>query len=546
MLTGYMTKQTLRMALGQFNPTVGDLEGNVDRIIDMIAEAQTVFASDMIVFPELAVTGYPPEDLLFRSDFIGKASKALHTIAAHTFNIDCVVGFPRENNGLLYNSAAYLRGGNVCAVYDKRILPNYGVFDEKRYFATGSTPCVLKLKGWTFALTICEDIWDVMPIQTSVAEGAEFIVNINASPYHMGKIGERKYMLMQRCRENKVPVFYVHMVGGQDELVFDGSSLVLNAAGELVHQGASFAASLQVLEMDESGIHSLQGNVLPVADHEAQRIYDALVLGVRDYVSKNGFEGVVLGLSGGIDSALTACIAVDALGSANVEAVMMPTRYTSQMSLEDAAALAQQLGIAYSVLDIEPVFQSAMQVLAPVLSGQAVDTTEENLQSRCRGLVLMAISNKKRCLLLATGNKSEMAVGYATLYGDMAGAFAPLKDISKTWVYALCHYRNEQSSVIPQRVFERAPSAELAPNQKDEDSLPPYAQLDKILELYIEQDQSIDAIIAQGYGKALVHDIVHRVNLNEYKRRQAAPGVKVTRCAFGRERRYPITSKYDR
>lgn len=539
-------KKKLKIAFGQINPTVGDLNGNVSKIIARVGEARDCLGADLIVFPELAITGYSPEDLLFRADFIQKVYLALEDVSHHIRGIDCIVGFPRSVQGILYNSAAYLSDGGIQTVYDKQILPNYGVFDEKRYFATGQMPCVLELKGWAFALTICEDIWEAGPAKTAVAEGAEFIININASPYHIGKIDERKQVLKQRCKENKVPIFYVHMVGGQDELVFDGRSLAVDAQGDVVHQGASFTESLQLLEIEGATVRSLQGNVLPDVDDEIQQVYSALVTGVRDYVFKNGFEGVVLGLSGGIDSALTACIAVDALGAEHVEAIMMPSRYTSQMSLEDAATIAQQLGITYSSLNIESIFAVTMETLSPMVSGQAPDMMEENLQSRSRCLLLMAVSNKRRRLVLTTGNKSEMAVGYATLYGDMAGAFAPLKDVSKTRVYALCHYRNHVSDVIPRRVIERPPSAELAADQKDEDSLPPYSQLDRILELYIEQGQSIGMISASGYDQQLVSDVVRRVNLNEYKRRQAAPGVKITRCAFGRERRYPMTSKYDR
>ncbi|HEY5718067.1 MAG TPA: NAD+ synthase, partial [Motiliproteus sp.] len=419
-------------------------------------------------------------------------------------------------------------------------LPNYQVFDEKRYFEAADQPCVVEMGGHRVALTICEDIWHTHPVSQAKAAGAELMLNLNASPFHLRKTEHRRELLGQRAHEGGFPIVYANLVGGQDELVFDGGSLVINANGELVLAAPEFSEGLHVIEFDGRACRALSPSEPPLSLEAS--VYQALVLGVRDYVNKNGFRGVVLGLSGGIDSALTLAVAVDALGAERVEAVMMPFRYTSQMSLEDAEAEANTLGVRYSVHSIEPMFESFMQTLAPAFAGMARDTTEENLQARCRGVLLMALSNKKGYLVLTTGNKSEMAVGYSTLYGDMAGGFDVLKDVPKTLVFALARYRNTLSAAIPERVITRPPSAELAPDQKDEDSLPPYEVLDRILELYVEQDFSAHDLIAEGFEAAVVNRVVRLVDLNEYKRRQAPVGVRITQRGFGRDRRYPITS----
>lgn len=532
----------MRIGLAQINTIVGDLEGNTDKIIRFAREARDRHAADLVVFPELAICGYPPEDLLFREGFIDKCEQQLHRIAAACGDIPVLAGYPRREGYTLYNSAAVLQQGKITLVYDKRVLPNYGVFDEKRYFHSGDANGLIEIAGHTLGVAVCEDIWNAEPIAATVNAGAELILNINASPFHVGKSGERRRTLQKRCNENKVPVVYVNCIGGQDELVFDGASMAVDRDGAIGYQAPAFTEHLGIVEFDESlNIVSPQQQSLPEED---AGVYQALVLAIRDYVRKNGFNGVVIGLSGGVDSALVLALAVDALGADAVEAVMMPSRFTTDMSLEDAAQLARNLGVNYEQISIEPPFREFLQVLEPVLSGYKPDTTEENIQARCRGVLLMAISNKKHRLVLTTGNKSEMAVGYATLYGDMAGGYAPLKDVSKGRVYRLCHYRNRNGIVIPRRILERPPSAELAPDQKDQDSLPPYDVLDKLIELYLEQEKSVESIIAAGFDGALVKDVVKKINRNEYKRRQAAPGAKITKRAFGRERRYPITSGY--
>ncbi|HEX7026200.1 MAG TPA: NAD+ synthase [Gammaproteobacteria bacterium] len=542
----------VKIALAQINLKVGDLENNFARMALFAGNARRQFKADLIVFPELAITGYPPEDLLFRQGFVELARNCMERLAAEVPDIAILAGYPRrDEKGRLYNSAAWLADGRIQHVYDKQILPNYGVFDEKRYFAAGQNSVVVDLGGCRLGVTICEDIWEPGPVRAATAAGAQLIVNLNASPFHLHKVAERRAVLKARCRENRRPVVYVNLVGGQDELVFDGHSMAVDCDGNIVFQAPGFVDRLDIVEFDPAA-----GFKVPLPPSEAgtgedrtqddnAAAYGALVLAVRDYVTKNGFNGVVLGLSGGVDSALTLAIAVDALGADRVEAVMMPSRYTSNISLEDAARIAKNFGVAYEEISIEPAFESLLSSLQPVFRGLPPDTTEENLQARCRGAILMAISNKKRKLVLATGNKSELAVGYATLYGDMAGGFAPLKDVSKTRVYELCRYRDREAAMIPARVIERAPSAELAPDQKDEDSLPPYPVLDRILELYLEEEKSISSIVADGFDEEIVREVVKKVNRNEYKRRQAAPGVKITKRAFGRERRYPITNGYD-
>lgn len=535
----------LKIALAQINPLVGDIESNIDKIIQYSTHARDRLKADICVFPELTVTAYPPEDLLFREDFIDAANRALDSIAAQTKGICTVLGFPEKEGERLYNSAAVLDEGSVRAVYRKNLLPNYGVFDEKRYFASGRDHCVFQFRGVSIGLTICEDIWVPDVVDRTCKAGAKIILNLNASPFHAGKIHEREEAVRMRIVESSTPIVYVNQVGGQDELVFDGASFVMDHTGSIVFRAEEFEEQLGLIEFDCTGEHP-RPLKSEIAFHyqEVSSEYQALVLGVRDYVTKNRFQGCVLGLSGGIDSALTLALAVDALGKEQVEAVLMPSRYTQDMSVEDAELEAEALGVDYHIIPIEPAVTAFSEMLSGLFSGSQKDTTEENIQARCRGVVLMAISNKQGRLLLTTGNKSEMSVGYATLYGDMAGGFAPLKDVPKLLVYKLAKYRNSISQVIPERVIIRPPSAELAPDQIDEDSLPPYSELDPILELYVEQDKSVQEIIASGFSAEDVARAISLVDRNEYKRRQSPPGIRITPRAFGRDRRYPITSGY--
>jgi NAD+ synthase (glutamine-hydrolysing) len=528
--------------MGQLNLLVGDIRGNVDQIIESARTAHDQLNADLIVYPELTLTGYPPEDLLLRPGLYSEVERGLSRIQKAAIDMDIVVGYPLMENGIRYNAASVIRTGELLATYRKQCLPNYTVFDEKRYFTAGIDPCVFDINGLQVALTICEDVWEPGPVGQAVEHGAQLVLNLNASPFHLNKWREREQLLGERASSNNVPVIYVNLVGGQDELVFDGNSFVVDRNGSLTHKSVAYEPKLVCVDIDEKG-NPIPGEILAdAADDES--VYGALVLGVHDYVEKNGFPGVVIGLSGGVDSALTLAIAVDALGADRVEAVMMPSRYTREISVEDASAEAETLGVKYSVIPIKDMFQSFEQALADRFQGLPADATEENLQARIRGMLLMAISNKTGKMVLTTGNKSEMAVGYATLYGDMAGGFAAIKDVPKTMVYHLARYRNSLGQVIPERVLDRAPSAELAPDQEDTDSLPSYEVLDAILEDYIEQDASAEDIIAEGYDAETVRRVILMVNRNEYKRRQAAPGVRVTPRAFGRDRRYPITSGY--
>ncbi|KTT50719.1 NAD synthetase [Pseudomonas oryzihabitans] len=532
--------QLLNVVMAQLNLKVGDIHGNVDRIIAAAGEARDQLGGDLIVFPELSLCGYPPEDLLLRSSMQRRIEQGLQRIGEEVTGIHVLVGFPWLEEGRRYNACAVYRDGVQLASYRKQQLPNYRVFDEKRYFEPGDSAAVFEFKGVPIGVTICEDIWFAEPMAKARAAGARLMLNLNASPFHGGKQPEREAVVAERAREGGMAVVYVNQVGGQDELVFDGHSFVVDAHGQVTQRAPAFVEGLYPVAFDEA-LNSLPAELAPIASLEAS-VYDALVLGVRDYVRKNGFKGVVLGLSGGIDSALVLAVAADALGSEQVQAVMMPYHYTAQMSLDDAEAEARTLGVRYSVLPIASMVEAFQQTLAGEFAGLGRDTTEENLQARCRGTLLMAISNKKGYLVLTTGNKSEMAVGYATLYGDMAGGFDVLKDVPKTLVFRLCEYRNRAGEVIPQRVIDRPPSAELSPDQKDEDSLPPYPVLDEILRLYVEQDLSAVDIVAAGFDEEVVRKVLRLVDLNEYKRRQAAVGARVTQRGFGRDRRYPITS----
>ena len=538
--------ETLKIALAQLNLLVGDVEGNAARMIDA-ANAAREMEAGLVVFPELALTGYPPEDLLLRPSLHQRIQAALAYMQEKIHGIDAIFGAPIHTADGLYNSALWLRDGLIKARYDKQALPNYSVFDEKRYFQAGHQPCVVDFQGIRVGLTLCEDIWRPEPAYQAMQAGARLLINLNASPFHLGKPQQRLAVLRQRIIETGLPLIYVNLVGGQDELVFDGRSLVIwqnQSLGYLAPawQEGVFLAALPA-NLTPAAPPQTSAPATP-ADAADADLYQALVTGIRDYVSKNGFQGVVLGLSGGIDSALTLALAVDALGAEAVEAVMMPYHYTAAMSIEDATAQAHTLKVNYRQIPIANMVEAFMHGLRGEFAGLAQDVTEENIQARCRGIILMAISNKTGRMVLTTGNKSEMAVGYATLYGDMAGGFAPLKDVSKQWVYRLARYRNTLSPVIPERVITRPPSAELAPGQKDEDSLPPYPILDAILERFVEQDQSVAQITAAGFEAQTVHRVATLVLRNEYKRRQAPPGVRVTERAFGKDRRYPITSGY--
>ena len=540
--------ETLKIALAQLDLLVGDVRGNAAKVIESASRARRNLAADLVLFPELTLSGYPPEDLLFHRGFRRQIEAGLAQLRAQLSDVRVLVGFPEYAGEVIYNSAALISGGQIAAIHRKAELPNYKVFDEKRYFRAGRQPTLAECQGISTGLLVCEDIWEPQSAQRAREGGAELLVVINASPYEIHKQREREDIARTRVREVGVPLVYVNLVGGQDELVFDGNSFVMDAEGRVVMRAPAFEEGTWVAEFT----HDAHGRVVPLAGTVAAEltdeasVYSALVLGVRDYVDKHGFPGVVMGLSGGIDSALTLAIAVDALGKDRVQAVMMPSRYTSAMSLQDAQQQAQLLGVKYSTLSIEGMFEATLATLKGEFAGLPADATEENIQSRCRMLLLMALSNKTGRMLLTTGNKSEMAVGYATLYGDMAGGFAPIKDCSKMLVYRLAAYRNSLGRVIPQRIIEREPSAELRAGQKDSDSLPPYEILDPILEAFIEEDLSVDEIEARGFDRAIVARVLDLVKRNEYKRRQAPPGVRVSRRAFGRDWRYPITSGYRR
>ncbi len=561
----------LRIALLQMNPTVGALERNAAMVLGAIERARAAGAA-IVVCPELAITGYPPEDLLLRPRFLDDTWAEIMRLATGAQGIDVVIGAPVATPRGVINAALLLRDGAVHARYAKHALPNYSVFDERRYFQPGTEACVIEAGGVRLGLTVCEDIWRPEPAGLAAAAGAEVILNLNASPYHRGKSSERETVVTARVHETGCPILYVNMVGGQDELVFDGRSFMVGADGTvqpLLPAWISGLAMVDVERRQDGGLHLHEVNVElehphpdsllwgddedgaaaepVVSDPEALDMYRALMVGIRDYVRKNGFSGVLLGLSGGIDSALTAALAVDALGAEAVEAVMMPYRYTASMSVEDARQEAELLDIDYRELAIEPMveaFKAGLMESFPDQTENPGDVTEQNLQSRCRGVLMMALSNRTGRLLLATGNKSEMAVGYATLYGDMAGGFAPLRDVTKQWVYRLARMRNRIGRVIPERVVTRPPSAELAPDQEDVDSLPPYPILDAILEAFVEHEASVDDIVARGFERETVERIARMVFRAEFKRRQAAPGIRVSARAFGRDRRYPITSGY--
>jgi NAD+ synthase (glutamine-hydrolysing) len=539
-----MSHAPLRLFLAQYDLCVGDVDGNTSRVLEA-SERAAASGADLVLLPELALAGYPPEDLLFHSGFRRQVQAAVRRLCDRKPGVDVVVGYPEYQGSEIFNSAALIRAGRVYANHRKQALPNYRVFDEKRYFTAGQAPTLVDVKGARIALLVCEDVWTPEPARAARAAGAEALVVINASPFQMNKQREREEVAAARVADTGLPLVYLNLIGGQDELVFDGNSFVMSAQGAVTQRLPAWREAEAVVELER-----IDGRLVPVPGEiavelgEEASVYEALVLGVRDYVGKHRFPGVVMGLSGGVDSALTLAIAVDALGAKRVHAVMMPSRYTSQMSLDDARAEADLLGVKYSVISIEGMFDATLGALAGEFAGRKPDTTEENIQSRCRGVLLMGISNKTGSMLLTTGNKSEMAVGYATLYGDMAGGFAPIKDCSKLMVYRLSKYRNSLSPAIPARVIERPPSAELRDEQKDTDSLPPYEILDPILEAFIEEDLSVDDIAARGFDRATVGRVLEMVKRCEYKRRQAPPGIRISGRAFGRDWRYPITSGY--
>ncbi len=530
----------MQIAIAQLNFTVGDLAGNVGKIIDAANHARARGAA-LLVTPELALTGYPPEDLLLREDFLEASADALNDLAHQSGDIALLVGHPLDQHGRRYNAASLLRDGKIEATYRKHILPNHSVFDEVRYFEPGKDAMVFDLEGVRFGVNICADVWEPAPAKCASERGAQVLLALNASPYHLDKQQTRYEVLREGIRQTSMPVLYTNMVGGQDELVFDGASFAMDAHGEVVSQWPAFEETIGFVELCETRF--IPGLMAPDPGMEAS-VYQALCLGVRDYVKKNGFPGVVLGLSGGIDSALTLAIAVDALGVDRVRTVMMPSEFTADISLVDAREMADNLGVRHDEMAIKPVFDSFLQTLSEEFKGLPFDLAEENLQARIRGTLLMALSNKFGSIVLTTGNKSEMAVGYSTLYGDMAGGFAVLKDVPKTLVYRLADYRNSISPIIPQRIITRPPSAELRHNQADQDSLPPYETLDAIMEMYVENDRSPAEIVAAGHSAQDVKRVITLIDRNEYKRRQSPVGVRITHRGFGKDRRYPITSGY--
>ncbi len=529
----------LHIAVAQINCTVGDLSGNVRRILDAAAQA-VERGADVLLTPELALCGYPPEDLLLRPDFYRACDGALAELAK-VAPLPLIIGHPEQIGDSRYNAASLLRSGVVEATYRKQRLPNYEVFDEERYFDSGGEPCVVDICGVRCGLNICADVWESGTAEATRQAGAELLLTLNASPFHMNKQARRYEVLQERVAATGMPAIYANLVGGQDELVFDGASFALDGAGRLTHQLPAFSEALEIIEYRDG--HLLPGHIESVASIEAE-VYRALTLGVRDYLGKSGFSSVIIGLSGGVDSALTLCIAVDALGADKVRAVMMPSPYTAQMSLDDARAMVKILGVRYDEIAIAPAMNTFAEMLAAQFAGTKVDATEENLQARIRGMLLMALSNKTGAIVLTTGNKSEMAVGYATLYGDMAGGFAVIKDVFKTFVYRLCHYRNSIAPMIPENIITRPPSAELKPDQTDQDTLPAYEVLDAIIQAYMEDDRSPREIIAMGHAAMDVRRVVDMLKRNEYKRRQAPVGIRITKRGFGKDWRYPITSRY--
>ncbi|MGA9855798.1 MAG: NAD+ synthase [Gammaproteobacteria bacterium] len=538
---------TLRIVMAQLDLLVGDVAGNLEQVIAAANRSRDELHAQLVVYPELTLTSYPPEDLLLHSGLRREVEAGVQRLVDETRGINLLVGYPLYEGGRIYNVASIIGDGQLRATYRKWELPNYSVFDEKRYFTPGGDASLIEIAGVSMGINICEDIWHAGPPERAVVAGAQLLLIPNASPFEMGKQQQREEMLRQRVAASGIPIVYVNHVGGQDELVFDGGSLTVNADGSVAVRASNFEAGLYPVDFSITGkrVTAVAGSV-HMDLNEEESVYRAIVLGVRDYAVKNNFKGVVVGLSGGIDSALTLAIAVDALGKQNVTGVMMPSRYTSTLSVQEAMRQANILGVDCESISIEPAFEAFQQSLKPVLKQGMAGITEQNIQARCRCVLLMAISNRTGRLLLTTGNKSELAMGYATLYGDMAGGFAPLKDVTKTLVYRLARYRNRLSPVIPEAVIERAPSAELAHGQKDADSLPPYKVLDAILTAYVEDDKTVAEIVAMGYDASIVKRVAKAVQDAEYKRRQSPPGVRISHRAFSRDRRYPITSGYHR
>ena len=537
----------MKIAVAQLNFLVGDIDENAERIIQETKKIATDFQADLVVFPELALTGYPPEDLLFRPGFYKRCHRAMEYIKENIDQTAIIIGYPDKIDGKIYNKAAAIHQHKIIADYAKQELPNYTVFDEKRYFAAGNQACVFEFHNIKIGLIICEDSWHTPPMLQSKNTGAQLIISINASPYHKTQVAAREAALKKRIHETQLPVIYANLVGGQDELVFDGGSMVFDAQGNRCQQAAFYKEATMLVEVEAKNNNvEIKPHPLPKPFSLEQQLYETLKLGVTDYIHKNRFLSAYVGLSGGVDSALTLAIAVDAIGSDNVTALIMPSQYTAKMSIEDAISEADALGVKYHILEINTLLNCFLKTLAPVFQNKAPDTTEENLQARIRGMLLMAMSNKFGGIVLTTGNKSELSVGYATLYGDMAGGFSVIKDLTKTQVYKLAHLRNQITPVIPERVLTRAPSAELKPNQTDQDKLPPYDVLDEILERYIEKEEGPTDLVAAGFEKSTVDDVIKMISQNEYKRRQAPIGVRLTQKAFGKDRRYPITSGYSR
>ena len=540
-----MAQKRISVGIIQENPIVGDIEGNLNLAISAIEDLSSNGSPDIFLFSEMFITGYPPEDLILRDDLLKYAYDAVKKLSEVKPESFVVIGYPKKEGDLIYNCAGVLRNHSIITEYKKQELPNYEVFDEKRYFKPGSSPGIFEVSGLRAALSVCEDIWHEKVIKQAYNNKADLILNINASPYHLKKIENRKELLINHSSKYSLPIVYANQIGGQDELVFDGTSMAIDGRGKQVIQLAKFKKDLKtIIFEDKEGCLEAHSEMIIPDDNELEEVYQALVVGARDYIEKNKFPGAIIGSSGGIDSALTAAIAADAIGADKVRTFMMPFEYTSDMSIEDAAELANNLGIKHSTIPIGQIYDSFSCSLEDEFSGKEKDITEENLQSRCRGVILMALSNKSGDLVLTTGNKSETAVGYSTLYGDTAGGFCVLKDVPKTMVYELSKYRNTISKVIPERIIERPPSAELAPDQKDSDSLPDYDILDKIIELYVEQDKSKEEIANIGVDKKIVDRVIRLIDLSEYKRRQAPLGVKITSRGFGKDRRYPITNKF--
>ena len=541
-----MASKKISIGIIQENPVVGDIKGNLELAKVAIKKLSIKNSPDIFLFTEMFITGYPPEDLILRGDLLNQAYDAVHELSHEKPESFIVIGYPKKEGNSIFNCAGVLRNNSIITEYKKQELPNYEVFDEKRYFQPGNSAGIFEVNGLRIALSVCEDIWHEKVINQAHESKANLILNLNASPFHLEKINERKKLISNQASKYSLPIVYANQVGGQDELVFDGTSMVMSELGTQVMQLAKFETDQKIAEFiceDGSNLKAINHEDIPEEDYLAD-VYQALVLGAKDYILKNNFPGALIGSSGGIDSALTAAIAADALGAEKVRTFMMPFKFTSDMSVEDAQELANNLGIKHSVIPIGDIYESFYKELSEEFKGQDPDITEENLQSRCRGVILMALSNKSGRLVLTTGNKSETAVGYSTLYGDTAGGFGVLKDVPKILVYELSKYRNTLSEVIPERIIERPPSAELAPNQQDSDSLPDYDVLDKIIELYVEQDKSKTEIVSEGFDESIVKRVIRLIDISEYKRRQAPLGVKITSRGFGKDRRYPITNRY--